>query len=109
METSFISKKEIRKNFTFLDAMVVGEKNVFTKDGYLILAAEDYKEIIRNQLQEKDYKNEDDLIIIPHVIEAISLEVKWLMKISLIFGNENLDRIYVKLKENGKVGDFICL
>lgn len=96
-------------NFVFLDVIIAGEKNVFTKDGYLILAAEDYKEIIQNQLQEKDYQIKGDLIIIPSVIEAKSLEVKWLIKIGIILGNDKFGRIYVKLKENGKVGDILWI
>nr|WP_293993187.1 hypothetical protein [uncultured Fusobacterium sp.] len=94
--------------FDYLEAISKGERNILTSDGFLVLSTNEFIEKIKVQLDEKDYKIYQEVIIVPNIIGVEDLDMQTYIKYSCILGMDNLKEIFIKLNEKGNVGGLLC-
>lgn len=94
--------------FDYLEAVSKDERNILTSDGVLILSTNEFIEKIKVQLDEKDYKICQEVIIVPNIIVAEDLDMQTYIKYSCILGKDNWEKIYIKLDENKNIGGLLC-
>lgn len=94
--------------FDCLEAISKDERNILTSDGFLVLSNNEFIEKIKVQLDEKDYKICQEVIIVSNIIKAEDLDMQTYIKYSCILGMDNLKEIFIKLNEKGNVGGLLC-
>ncbi|MDD7410605.1 hypothetical protein [Fusobacterium gastrosuis] len=94
--------------FDYLEAISKGERNILTSDGFLVLLTNEFIKKIKVQLDEKDYKICQEVIIVSNIIQAEDLDMQTYIKYSCILGMDNLEKIFIKLDENKGIGGLLC-